>query len=65
MIYHCDHCRYDFEAERNPGDCPDCGTPGVREATDSECVLFWKLKEIVANESWDCPVQPDSPGSKP
>ena len=47
MIYHCDHCRYDFEAERNPGDCPDCGTPGVREATDSECVLFWKLKEMI------------------
>ena len=65
MIYHCDHCHYDFEAKCNPGNCPDCGNPGVREATDAECALFWKLKEIVANESWDCPVHPDALRNKP
>ena len=36
MLYACEECRYLFEADREPEQCPDCGKYAVREATRSE-----------------------------
>ena len=36
MIYACDCCHFIFERTGEIYDCPDCGKPAVREATDKE-----------------------------
>lgn len=53
MIYHCNRCRYDFEASVPPVRCPDCGSRALRRATRAERVEYLQLMKLVAAESWD------------
>ena len=36
MIYTCNSCRFTFRWTGNIENCPDCGKPAVREATEKE-----------------------------
>ena len=36
MIYTCGGCRFTFRRSGEIENCPDCGKPAVREATDKE-----------------------------
>ena len=42
MIYTCNHCRFIFSRVGKTENCPDCGKPNVREASDKEKEEFQK-----------------------
>lgn len=45
MVYRCDACKFLFERIGEVTQCPDCGKPLVREATDEEKEEYKRLRE--------------------
>ena len=44
MIYTCHQCLFTFRRTGTVENCPDCGKPTVREATDKEKEEFEKYR---------------------
>ena len=42
MIYTCNSCRFTFRRSGEVENCPDCGKPNVREATEKEKAEYRK-----------------------
>jgi rRNA maturation endonuclease Nob1 len=42
MVYVCESCRFVFERTGDTDDCPDCGRPDIREASEEECAEYRK-----------------------
>jgi uncharacterized Zn finger protein (UPF0148 family) len=42
MIYTCNSCHFTFRRSGKIEDCPDCGKPSVREATEKEKTEYKK-----------------------
>lgn len=53
MLYHCEHCNYDFKADQPTKQCPDCGKMAVREATKEETVAYIALRKELEQEGWE------------
>ena len=39
-VYHCKNCHFTFKQEGEAENCPDCGKPEVRLATEEEVEEF-------------------------
>ena len=50
MIYTCSSCRFTFSRVGEIENCPDCGKPYVREATDKEKDEYIKYHEEINNK---------------
>ena len=44
MIYFCDYCCFTFQRAGQIDDCPNCGKPAVREATEEEQGEYHKTR---------------------
>ena len=53
MLYHCEHCNYDFKADQATKQCPDCGKIAVREATEEEKAAYISLQKELDFEGWN------------
>ena len=42
MVYVCENCRFTFERTGDTDACPDCGKPGIREASEEERAEYRK-----------------------
>ncbi|MDR2295218.1 MAG: hypothetical protein LBD95_00315 [Clostridiales Family XIII bacterium] len=40
MVYVCESCRFVFERTGDTDDCPDCGRPDIREASEEERAAY-------------------------
>jgi predicted amidophosphoribosyltransferase len=49
-MYICNLCRFTFKRTGKIENCPDCGKPSVREATDKEIKEYIKNREIYEAE---------------
>jgi predicted RNA-binding Zn-ribbon protein involved in translation (DUF1610 family) len=47
MVYVCESCRFVFERTGVADDCPDCGKPDIREASEEECAAYLESRAAV------------------
>jgi len=53
MLYHCEHCNYDFKSDQPTEQCPDCGKIAVRKATEEEKAAYIALQKELDSEGWN------------
>ena len=50
MFFTCNECKYTFEAEQIPEQCPDCGKIAVRKATEKEIEEYKQYRLLFDRE---------------
>ena len=49
-VYICSQCLFCFERKGPINNCPDCGKPGIRDATEKEAAEFRQNKAMYSSD---------------